>query len=196
MILSKVKEKNIYTETLWGEILIERGLKRNLLLKLTTFRFDLYKNGYPLFKKFLNEREKFFYQYITLTKRNYEALVESQYRQIEAFDNYRKYYSLEIISSLASLVKQKNKSISLKQNEVTNLVESSMSSENLLVQSSALSLNLILDKHETSYYKLANILKEKFELISKELLSQLVPNLLNYGVGKVNKGIQVNVRQL
>lgn len=190
LILSKVKEKNIYTETLWGEILIERALKRNLLLKLTTFRYDLYKDGYPLFKKFLNEREKFFYQYITLTKRNYEDLVESQYRQIEAFDNYRKYYSLELISSLASLVKQKNKSITLKQEEVTNLLESSMISENLLVQIQALSLNLILDKHDASYYKLANILKEKFELISKELLSQLVPNLLNYGVGKVNKGIE------
>jgi len=87
LILSKVKEKNIYTETLWGEILIERGLKRNLLLKLTNYKFNLLKDSYANLKNFLNVREEFFYQFITLTKKNYLALLEAQYKQFQAFNN-------------------------------------------------------------------------------------------------------------
>ena len=33
LILSKIREKNIYTETLWGEILIERGTQEKLIIE-------------------------------------------------------------------------------------------------------------------------------------------------------------------
>jgi hypothetical protein len=190
LILSKTKEKNIFTEALWGDILIERGLRRNLLLKLTNFRFELYKDSYALFKKFLNEREKFFYQYITLTKKNYAVLINSQFSQIEAFNNYRKFYYLELISSLSSLSKQQNRFNELNSDEINTLIEECIHSENDLIKIQALSLNLILDKGAKSYYELMEMFKEKHELISKDHLIQLVPNLLNYGAGRVNKGFE------
>ena len=72
LILSKIREKNIYTETLWGEILIERRLKRNLLLKITNFKLDIYKDSYALMKKFFYIRESFFYEYLQVYQSHYK----------------------------------------------------------------------------------------------------------------------------
>jgi hypothetical protein len=75
------RKKNIYTEILWGEVLIEKKLKRNLLLKLTKFKKEASDSSdYPLMKSFFHHREKFFYEHLTLTRKNYEYLISSQFK--------------------------------------------------------------------------------------------------------------------
>jgi hypothetical protein len=189
LILSKVKEKNIYTETLWGEILIERGLKRNLLLKLTNYKFNLLKDSYANLKNFLNVREEFFYQFITLTKKNYLALLEAQYKQFQAFNEYEMYYKLELIISIITLSSRHKVSVkSINIDEAKILVKQGVKSNNDLIKIQALSLNLIIDRDNNSYYELLSIFKEKENQISNDLLTQMVPNLLNYGFVRIHAG--------
>ena len=189
LILSKVKEKNVYTETLWGEILIERGLKRNLLLKLTNYKFNLLRDSYANLKNFLNAREEFFYQFINFTKKNYIDLLEAQYKQFQAFIEYEMYYKLELIISIITLSsKHKIRLKSLNIEEVKILANQGVKSYNDLIKIQALSLNLIMEKDNNSYYELASIFKEKEDQISNDLLTQLVPNLLNYGFVRIHNG--------
>jgi hypothetical protein len=188
LLLSKIHEKNIYTETLWGEILIERRLKRNLLLKITNFKFDLYRDGYALMKKFFQKRESFFYQFIILTKNNYETLIEAQREQIEAFNDFTNFYKLELYSSLTSYLKQYNRIETLKREEIYSLTEKNVNSKNDIIKIQAHSLRLLYDHNKDSYISLRGLLFERHKLFSRETFIQLVPNLLNFAQYQRFKG--------
>ena len=165
------------------------GLKRNLLLKLTNYKFNLLRDSYANLKNFLNAREEFFYQFINFTKKNYIDLLEAQYKQFQAFIEYEMYYKLELIISIITLSsKHKIRLKSLNIEEVKILANQGVKSYNDLIKIQALSLNLIMEKDNNSYYELASIFKEKEDQISNDLLTQLVPNLLNYGFVRIHNG--------
>jgi hypothetical protein len=188
LLLSKIQEKNIYTETLWGEILIERRLKRNLLLKLTNFKFDLYKDSYALMKKFFHQREFFFYQYLTLTKKNYSHLIRSQIEQINSFLDYYIYYLLETGNSLITLSKQVNYNIEEQVSYFKQLANENLNTNNELVKIRALSLNLSLDYEKDSFHYLKSFFTDRINDFSDEIRNQLFPALINYGTNKINRG--------
>ena len=122
LLLSKIHEKNIYTETLWGEILIERRLKRNLLLKLTNFKFDLYKDNYSLMKLFYHKREDFFYEHLNLSKKNYKTMLDKLSKHISSFKDYYNHYQLELQIGYISLSRQINMSPNNNENELLSLI--------------------------------------------------------------------------
>ncbi len=186
LILSKVKEKNIYTEALWGEILIERVLKRNLLLKLTNFKFDLYIDEYALLKKFFHDRETFFYTYLTRTKKNHITLFNNLKLQAESFKNYVQWYMFETYYSLLSFSKSNNLKMDLE--EINVYVKNIMPSNNKLIRLNQLNLNLELNQTSEAYYELKRFFSENISLWSQEVYIQLVPVLINYIQTQIYKG--------
>ena len=188
LILSKIQEKNIYTETLWGEILIERRLKRNLLLKISNFKFDLYKDSYALMKKFFHDRESFFYEYISLTKKNYKKMIIALLEHNYSFNNYVDFYLMEQGNSYLSLSKQINHDVQGELEFYVNQVNKLIDSKNSLVKVQALMLSLTIDNNEDNYYNLARTFKEKFSHFSLEINMRLYPALINYGTKKIRKG--------
>ncbi len=188
LLLSKIQEKNIYTETLWGEILIERGLKRNLLIKLSNFKYDLFKDSYALMKKFFHEREQFFYDYITLTRKSYAQMIRSKLNHITSFMDYKNYYLLEEFISVTSLSKQINMSHDKYYEEMNLLIAEGKNSSNDLIKTQSLTLNLIIAESDESYYELVKLFTEKILEFSDETNRQLFPVLINYGTDKKMKG--------
>jgi hypothetical protein len=186
LILSKVKEKNIYTETLWGEILIERGLKRNLLLKLTNFKIDLYNDSYALMKKFFHDREEFYYSYLTLNKKNYVKMIDDHKSHIRSFKEYLIYYLFENYYSLLSLAK--SGSIKIDLDEIEEYSKSIPPSSNKLIRLNQLNLNLELNQTSEAYYELKRFFSENISLWSQEVYIQLVPVLNNYIQIQIYKG--------
>ncbi|MBL7788549.1 MAG: hypothetical protein JNL75_01795, partial [Chitinophagales bacterium] len=192
VILSKVRKKNVYTEILWGEVLIENRLKRNLLLKLTNFKKEIEDNDYPLMKLFFHQREKFFYEHLILTKKNYENLIISQFDQIKSFEEYYEYYSLELFISLFSFLNQANKVYLLDRSEINNKLIQGKKSSNVSIQILALILDIQLNIDQSSYFLLRNLLYDNFETLSINIKTQIIPVLVNYINNSVHKGNELN----
>ena len=191
LILSKVREKNIYTETLWGEILIERRLKRNLLLKITNFKLDLYKDSYALMKKFYNSREVFFYNYLTLTKKNFEILISSQKEHVDSFNDYINYYQIELYNGLISIVKNKKQYLSQMADFLFSLYKIYEKTQNDILKIQALSLRLASEQTSESYSDLKSFFIEKYNLWSIDTCVQMIPIIYSFGQNQVNKGDEI-----
>jgi hypothetical protein len=188
LILSKVKEKNIYTEALWGEILIERGLKRNLLLKLTNYKFDLYNDMYSLMKNFLHKRELFFFEHLHLSKKNYSSMVDRLKSLINAFKDYTDIYNIELYNGYLSLSRQINLQVELPVEKINELIYINTHSENNLLIIQSLSLELATAQTKDSYLRLREFFISNLGLFSLETCTQIIPILLNFGQVRVNKG--------
>jgi hypothetical protein len=188
LILSKVKEKNIYTETLWGEILIERGLKRNLLLKLTNYKFDLYNDMYSLMKNFLHKRELFYFEHLHLSKKNYSSMVDRLKSLISAFKDYTDIYNIELYNGYASLSRQINLQVELPAEKINELIQINKHSENNLLIIQSLSLELATTQTKDSYLRLREFFISNLGLFSLETCIQIIPILLNFGQVLINKG--------
>lgn len=180
LLLSKIHEKNIYTETLWGEILIERGLKRNLLLKLTNFRYDLYKDSYALMKKFFHDRELFFYEHLKFSKKNLTQLIMRQKEQLKSFELFFSYYKLELLNSIVAFNEIRNSGELDLSKEAILFSEQHLKSNNELLKTKALLLKLYLFKDLESYNLLLNILYDSHHLFSVEQFVQMVTALSNF----------------
>jgi len=188
LLLSKIHEKNIYTETLWGEILIERRLKRNLLLKLTNFRFDLYKDSYALMKKFFNDREGFYLEHLSLTKKNYRLMIENLEKQILSFKNYASFSLIEYFNGYISLSKQININNDKYNEEINLLITEGSDSPNDLIKIQTLSLSLSINKTLENYLNLKIFFIEKFNYFSIDTYMQIIPILNNYVIKKITQG--------
>jgi hypothetical protein len=188
LILSKVKEKNIYTEALWGELLIERGLKRNLLLKLTNYKFDLYNDMYSLMKNFLHKRELFYFEHLHLSKKNYNSMVDRLKSLINAFKDYTDIYNIELYNGYLSLSRQINLQVELPVEKINELININTHSENNLLIIQSLSLELATAQTKDSYLRLREFFISNLGLFSLETCTQIIPILLNFGQVRVNKG--------
>lgn len=188
LILSKVKEKNIYTETLWGEILIERRLKRNLLLKITNHKLNLYEEDYSMMKRFFQQRENFYFEHLSLTKKNYNSMINKLQFLITYFIEYKNFYLIELYLGLYSLSKQLNIKLPPPNNDLTELTEIHESSTNDLIIIQSLLLSLTINPSIDLYGKLKEFFFERILLFSNQTTLQVVPLLLNYGQRMVNEG--------
>jgi hypothetical protein len=190
LLLSKIHEKNIYTETLWGEILIERRLRRNLLLKLTNFKFDLYKDSYALMKSFFNAREKFYYNFLNLTKKNYEKLVKSQIEHIESYKVYVDFYLIESYNTLISFADKINYKLS-NSDDLQRLLEIKVNAKADILSIQSLSLNLTILQSKEAYLELKQFFIDRLTFWSIDTCIQMIPILYNYGHRQVNKGNEI-----
>ena len=185
LILSKVREKNIYTETLWGEILIERRLKRNLLLKVTNYKYNLYKDSYAIFKNFLYKREVFFLQFIKLSRSSYSDFINALFENLREFNNYQTFYRLELYSGLISYLKVQNRVNEINLSEIKPLIENGKISKNDLIRIQALICELSLDEDEETYNLIISSIKDKISLMSNEMLIQLIPVIINHCLSRL-----------
>jgi hypothetical protein len=190
MILSKVKEKNIYTETLWGEILIERRLKRNLLLKITNFKLDLYNDSYALMKKFFFMRESFFYEYLQVTKKTYKILITTLGDQYKAFEDYSSFYKLETLIGYSTFITNEKSKIKLLSRDYDTIILEGINSEQDLIRMKALTLRLTLENEINDYNELFDLFRVNFDKFSNEHYVQLLSVLLNYTMKQVHKGYE------
>ena len=188
LILSKVKEKNVYTEVLWGEILIERKLKRNLLLKITNHKSDLSKEDYPIMKRYFQQREIFYYEHISLTKRTYYSMIKKLENLISSFIEYKNFYLIELYIGLYTLSKQQNIKIIPPSNDLLELTEIHKSSNNDLMIIQSLLLSLTIEPSVDSYITLKEFFIDRFLLFSNQIYLQVVPLLINFGQKMVNQG--------
>ena len=188
LILSKIREKNIYTEVLWGEILIERKLKRNLLLKITNHKSDLSKEDYPIMKRYFQQREIFYYEHISLTKRTYYSMIKKLENLISSFIEYKNFYLIELYIGLYTLSKQQNIKIIPPSNDLLELTEIHKSSNNDLMIIQSLLLSLTIEPSVDSYITLKEFFIDRFLLFSNQIYLQVVPLLINFGQKMVNQG--------
>lgn len=189
LLMTKIKEKNIYTETLWGEIMIERGLKRNLLLKLSQFKVNLTKDQYPVHKIYFHKRELKFYSFFKITRKSILNILSSILEEIYTIHELSLFIRLELLISFVTNHKLIGDKIT---DEHKKLIDDSIiegiNSKNLLININALLLNLIIKKEEASYLELRHKFLNMFNSMSHELRSQIFSILINFGLDKVVEG--------
>ncbi len=191
LILSKVKEKNIYTETLWGEILIERRLKRNLLLKITTSKIDIYNDNYSLLKKYFHIRESFYFEHLDLSRKNFKTMIDKLRNLIASFKDYVSFNYIELYSGYLTLSKQININDNPYRNDLYELIELNKTSTNDLLIIQSLSLSLIVENSHNTFYKLKEFFLEKFELFSTQTYIQVIPVLNNFITKMIVSGNEI-----
>jgi hypothetical protein len=141
-------------------------------------------------KKFFHQREQFFYDYITLTRKSYRQMIRSKLNHITSFMDYKNYYLLEEFISVTSLSKQINMSHDKHYEEMNLLIAEGKNSPNDLLKIKALTLSLMIDNDDRSYRELVILFSEKILEFSDETNIQLYPVLINYGTSKINKGYE------
>jgi len=189
LILSKTKEKNIYTETLWGEILIERKLKRNLIIKNKNSNVDYLIDQYPLLKEFYNKRELFFLTYQNLTKKNIDNMMTCSIDELKAFENYVLYTKMEKYMSLISNKKIYKSIVEIPNKDVIqNLINSGFESSNIIINLYSTILNLNINGNEKNYLILKQNFESNFGKLSQDLINLTIPIILNFGQSQINLG--------
>jgi hypothetical protein len=187
ILLSKIAAKNIYTETLWGEYLIENKLKRNLLIKQSTYKLDVFKDEYPYQKEFYQKRENLFYLYFNSTKNNQATLYNSVINEIKAFENFELSKKLEQYIGLTSMFYNK-KGFEFDLIEINKIIEAASKSIEIPIKINSIVLKLtMVDSFET--YEL---LKKEFMAVSRlfsiESSLQIIGIILKFGLDKLNQG--------
>jgi len=190
LLLSKIREKNIYTETLWGEILIERRLSRNLLLKISNFKFDLYSDDYSLMKRYYHDRELVYYHYTGLTRKNYVMVAEELKQMISSFKNYVQFTLLEAFNSYIPLSNKVNSNSSKYEDEIRTLLSDCINANNDILKIKSFSVKLSFERTKQSYQELKEFFLNNVELWSMDTCIQIIPILYNYAHSSVNKGLE------
>lgn len=183
VILSKIESKNLYTEVLWSEYLIEHNHKRNLIINQANFKIDIYNDPYPVQKEYYHKRENFF---LTFIKSNRKSIDEICNNTIEMMTGFENYYNFQMMDNFKTLHGYSNwQKIKYDNNfevRLNSLIESGLMSKNEFVKIQALMLSILIYNDENNFKNLLNIFTTKTEILSKELIETISTSLLNYTI--------------
>ncbi len=187
ILLKLVKKKNIYVETLWGEYLIENGLKKNLIVKSANFKIDPKNDDYPLFKKYMMDREKLYLNEMLYAKRN-KKQYEDTLLTLLSFQDFVVDRKIDIYNSILSYVMYDE----LSENhylEIQNLLKYGEKSDIDLLQLKTFNLSLVVNKNFESFIKLKSKFDQNFDKISKASAVETSFVLINFGLKQLDDGV-------
>ena len=189
VILSKVESKNLYTEVLWSEYLIEKHMKRNLVIRQANSRIDLFSDQYPLQKAYYVSREKLFLRYIESYKRDNLLIFKTIVDLVDSFEDYYINQNFEYYRSLNSFSLKFGISIDEKYKiKISENLKLGKNSSNILLQLNSLMLSLEISDDIENYHHLLGLLKKNIDKLSYELKILISSSLLNYGYLSIGKG--------
>jgi hypothetical protein len=187
VILKEAKAKNIYTETLWGEYLIEKGLKKNLTVKLSNFKVDQKNDDYPVLKKYIRDRELVILNHLIYTKKN-KRHYEDMLSELYSFQDFVAERKMNIVSSILTYPENKV-AIDLDYKEIQSLLEYGKQSSNELVQLNAYNLALVVYKDFESFIALRTKLNQIIDSIPISSAIETSIMLINFGLNQLDNGV-------
>lgn len=155
IIWSKIDSKNVHIQALWSEHLIEKKMKRNLILNQSNYKLNN-KSEYLFQSLFLHYRESVFLYFLGFLKDKNNDLKRKLLRSIRAFEDYTIFQSIEDYKSLASMTDwYKGESKKKNQKILSDLIERAKNSENEYMRiyglSSAVNWNLKSEHYDELY---------------------------------------------
>lgn len=190
VLLSKINDKNIYTETLWGEYLIENRLKRNLLIKLNNYKLDIFKDDYPFQKDFYHKREQLFLSYFNSSIKNRNKIFTDANEQIKSFHYFELISKIDFYNTLISF-KDNNLIPEIVIREIKEIINFGINSKLAPIVINSLVLRLSLDGTIENYLYLKKEFVNSYHLFKRESTFQIIAVILNYGLVKLDKGEQI-----
>lgn len=187
ILLSKINAKNIYTETLWGEYLIENRLKRNLLIKLSNYKLDVFKDDYPFQKDFYNKREQLFLSYFNSTTKNQNDIYLDACNQITSFQNFEIISKIDFYNTLIAFKNKNTLSVDIIQ-EISRTIKMGSISPFEPIRINSFVLKLSFEGTYDNYIYLKTEFIKSHSLFKIESTLQIIAIILNFGLGKMDNG--------
>lgn len=189
IILSKIKDKNHYTEILWGEYLIEHQLKRNLKLHISNKKILPFIDEYPVQKEYYHKREQLFYTYMDSNTKSYEKKIKISFEEIDAFEDFYVSKQLEFYITLVTIFnKYKSKNYSLPKTKINKIIQTGLKSNNENIKINSLLLALNIENSISIYFKLKKLFYELLEGIPYDYKYQIAMLLFNFCTNEIKKG--------
>ncbi len=191
-IYTLTQEKNIYSEILWGEYLIEKKLTKNLHAKLTNYNEDQFIDPYSLLSNYAFDREQALQGYSDASSKTASKQMITAINEVTSLENFYLSRKIETLLGIVTFAKQFN--ISLPDSyldECKLMIQTSNNSnkEALIINSLLLSI-AIQDKYR-SYRKLKDFFLTNYFRISKDFIRTIYPSLLNFCQRRVLKGVSI-----
>ena len=127
-------------------------------------------------------------QFITLSKKKYESFINLLLEKKYAFDDYQRFYKLELYISLITYLRPQNRISELNYEEITKIIEDSLLTDNKLLKIQALVCKLSLEGDTETYNMLQQLMFQNIGIVSNDLFIQVTPVIVNYGLTCVIKG--------